>query len=246
MGEKKEAPPKPKGGCLSKLATLVVFVGLIGLGAAIYFIAQPQDLSDIAGRGPAAVGKESRNLKAVLKNATEGGYPLKLTEEEINLYLRDTLAFKQDGALAEWVKLEGVMVRLEDGRAEVIMERSIMGYPMTVSMYLRVEQTEKPDGGIQTRIFRNGGLYQEWLPKPAVGGRFGQLPVPEGFLLTVMPAFQKLAQIYREPVPAGSMLRRKPVKEIDFIEDMARIAIEDGQLVLDAAPNVRMMPTPNR
>lgn len=246
MGEKKEAPPKPKGGCLSKLATLVVFVGLIGLGAAIYFIAQPQDLSDIAGRGPAAVGKESRNLKAVLKNATEGGYPLKLTEEEINLYLRDTLAFKQDGALAEWVKLEGVMVRLEDGRAEVIMERSIMGYPMTVSMYLRVEQTEKSDGGIQTRIFRNGGLYQDWLPKPAVGGRFGQLPVPEGFLLTVMPAFQKLAQIYREPVPAGSMLRRKPVKEIDFIENMARIAIEDGQLVLDAAPNVRMMPTPNR
>ena len=246
MGEKKEAPPKPKGGCLSKLATLVVFVGLVGLGAAIYFIALPQDLSDIAGRGPAAEGKESRNLKAVLKNATEGGYPLKLTEEEINLYLRDTLAFKQDGALADWVKLEGVMVRLEDDRAEVIMERSIMGYPMTVSMYLRVEQTEKPDGGIQTRIFRNGGLYQDWLPKPAVGGRFGQLPVPEGFLLTVMPAFQKLAQIYREPVPAGSMLRRKPVKEIDFIEDMARIAIEDGQLVLDAAPNVRIMPTPNR
>lgn len=126
------------------------------------------------------------------------------------------------------------------------MERSIMGYPLTVSMYIRVEQMEKPDGGITTQIFRNGGPYQDWLPKPMVGGRFGQLPVPEGFLLTVMPAFQKLAYVYREPVQPGSMLRRKPVKEIDFIEDMARIAIKEGQLVLDAAPNTRAMPSPGR
>ncbi|MGB1130859.1 MAG: hypothetical protein ACPG4K_12470, partial [Haloferula sp.] len=68
----------------------------------------------------------------------------------------------------------------------------------------------------------------------------------EGFLLTVMPAFQKLAYVYREPVQPGSMLRRKPVKEIDFIEDMARIAIKEGQLVLDAAPNTRAMPSPGR
>ncbi len=106
MGEKERPLPKPKSGCLGKLTTLAVFAGLVGLGGALYTISQPQDLSDITGYGPSAVGKDSRNLKAVLKNATEGGYPLKLSEEEINLYLRDTLEFEQGGLLAEWVKLE--------------------------------------------------------------------------------------------------------------------------------------------
>jgi len=244
MGEKESPPPKAKGSCLGKLTTLVVFVGLAGLGAALYFIAQPQDLSDIDGRGPAAVGKASRNLKEVLKNSSEGAYPLKLTEEEINLYLRDTLESKQGGFLEEWVDIEDVAVRLEDDRAEVIMVRSIAGYPLTLSMYIRIEQTEQPDGRITTQIFRNGGAYQEWLPKPGIGGRFGQLAVPEGFLLTVMPAFSQLASVYREAPAPGSMMRRKPVKEVDFIEDMSRISIEDGKLLLDPRPNTREMMLP--
>jgi hypothetical protein len=244
MGEKESPPPKPKGSCLGKLMTLVVFLGLGGLGAALYFVAQPQDLSDIEGLGPAVIGKSSRDLKEVLKRSSEGGHPLELTESELNLYLRDTLEFKQEGALAEWVKLEEVAVRLEDDRAEVVMVRSVAGYPLTLSMYVRIEQIEQPDGRITTQIFRNGGPYQEWLPKPEIGGRFGQLPVPEGFLLTVMPAFQKLAEVYREPSSPGSMSRRKLVKEVDFIEDMARISIVDGKLKLDPAPNTREMLMP--
>ena len=242
MGEKESPPPKAKGSCLGKLMTFVVFLGLAGLGAALYFVAQPQDLSDIDGRGPAAVGKSSRNLKEVLKNSSDGAYPLKLSEEEINLYLRDTLAFKQAGFLGEWVDIEDVAVRLEEDRAEVIIVRSVAGYPLTLSMYIRIEQIEQPDGRITTRIFRNGGPYQEWLPKPGIGGRFGKLPVPEGFLLTVMPSFQQLAGVYREVPESGK--RGKPVKEVDFIEDMARISIADGKLLLDPRPNTREMLMP--
>ena len=53
----------------------------------------------------------------------------------------------------------------------------------------------------------------------AVGGRFGRLPVPQGFLLLVMPSFGKLAAVL---APEG-----------DLVQEMARIRIEDGRLILD-------------
>jgi hypothetical protein len=231
-------PPRREGGCFSKLMKLGIFLSFVGIVAALYEISQPQDFSDIDGRGVAAEGKDSRDLKAVLKNATDGGYPLKLSEEEINLYLRDTLEFEQGGLLAEWVELEEVLVRLEDGRAEVIMARSVMGYPLTISMYIRVVKSELPDGGASTEIFWNGGLLQEWLPRVGRGGQFGSLPVPEGFLRVALPAFRKLGYLYYSPVPAGSRTNPKPVKELDFIIDMAQVTFTEGEMTLEPRKNL--------
>ena len=221
---------KKQGSCLGRLGVLFVFIGLTGLGAALFFIAQPQDLMDVGGTGPAAVGKPARNLKAVLKSSLDQGFEITLREDEINRYLRDTLRAGQTGPLATEVGIREVVVRLEDGRAEVIMVREIAGYPFTVSMYLRVNQEIRPDGSEATQIFRNGGPYHESLPKPAVGGRFGRLPVPEGFLLLTLPAFEKLASVYRSPDDGA--YRRTPERELDFIEEMARIRIEEDRLVL--------------
>ena len=125
MGDKDGGAAKKKGGCLGKLATLVAFLGLAGLGAAIYFISQSQDLSDLDGRGPGAIGKRSRDLLEVLTNAADRDYDVSISEEEINLFLRDTLSSKQGGILADQVKIKDVAVRLEDGRAEVIIVRDV-------------------------------------------------------------------------------------------------------------------------
>ena len=229
----KDKEAKPKGSCVGKLAVLFLLLIVGGLGAALYQISQPQDMSDIAGTGPRAVGKTSRNLKTVLANSLKGSYELTLTEHDINLYLRDTLKVKQGGPLGDQVSFDDVAVRLEDDHAEIIMARSIAGYPFTVSMFLRVEQSELPNGSILKEIVRNRGPYHEAIPRPGVGGRFGKLPVPEGFLLLVMPAFEKLASVYRDTESS------KPTKELDFIEEMSRFSIVDGKLVLDPRPNTQ-------
>jgi hypothetical protein len=86
-------------------------------------------------------------------------------------------------------------------------------------MYLEVERMEGTDG-VGTEIRMHGRPFHEDFPNPPRGGRFGQVVVPQGFLLLVTPAYKKLAAVFSE--------------EIDLaFREMARIRIEDGSLVLD-------------
>ena len=210
--------PKSGGGCLGKLLFLILLVAACGLGAAGYFIALPQDLSDVGGYGPNAQAPAGRDMAAVLKNSIDRGYPVTLTEIEINQWLGRTLVAKQGGLLADQVKFDRVWVRLLDGVAEIVMVRSVMGQPFTVSMFVKIEQTQGLKG-VGTEVQLHGGPFLESLPRPQRGGRFGQLVVPQGFLLLVLPSYQKLAELF-----AG---------EIHLVEEMARIRIEKNRLVLD-------------
>lgn len=212
--------PNSVGGCLGKLVSLILLAAACVLGAALFFIFQPQDLSDLGGYGPAAKSTSQRNLKTVLQSALDRGYPVAVTESEINQWLNRTLTAKQGGALASQVSLERVWVRLADGHAEVIMERSLLGRPFTVSMFVTVEQSQGARG-VRTEIHRHGGPYHENLPKPMRGGRFGRLIVPQGFLILVMPAYAKLAEIYHQEIRLA-------------FEEMARIRIEPGRLLLES------------
>ena len=126
--DKNPPPPKPKGSCLGKLMALFSFAGVAGLGVAVFFITQPQDLSDIKGRPSGLTPPpKTRDLRTVLQNSVDRSYPLTLTEEEINLYLRQTLAAKQGGALGSQVSLDAVSVRIEvrgsPGIAPLCIER---------------------------------------------------------------------------------------------------------------------------
>ncbi len=212
--------PKSGGGCLGKLFFLIVLAGGCALGAAGFFIIQPQDLTDIGGYGPAARKTGPRDLKAVLETAHKRGYPVTLTETEINQWIGQTLAAKQGGFFDGQVSLERVWVRLNEGYAEVVMERTFMGRPLTVSMFLKVEQLQGVKG-MRTEISRHGGQYHEAVTKPLRGGRFGKLVVPQGFLLLVLPAYEKLAEVYRKEIHLA-------------FEEMVRIRIEPKRLVLES------------
>ena len=214
-------PTKPKsgGGCFSTLVSLVLLVAAIGLGAALFLIAQPQDLSDLGGYGPAARNAPVKDMKAVLKNSIDRGFPVTLSEADINNWLGRTLVAKQGGLLASQITFERVWVRLEEGYAEVIMERKFMNKPFTVSMFLKIEKLEGPKG-VMTEIKLDGGPYHPDVPKPPRGGRFGQLVVPQGFLILIMPAYEKLAALFHEEKNLG-------------IEEMARIKIEKGRMILN-------------
>lgn len=190
------------------------------LGAAFFFAAQPQDLNDIGGYGSEARKMEIRDLKAVLEIALKKGYPVTLTETEINQWIGQTLSAKQGGCFAEQVWLKRVWVRLNDGYGEVVMERTFMGKPFTISMFLKLEQLQGPKG-IRTEVHRHGGQYHEAVSKPLKGGRIGKLVVPQGFLLLVMPAYEKLAQACRQEIHLA-------------FEEMVRIRIESKRLVLES------------
>ena len=59
------------------------------------------------------------------------------------------------------------------------------------------------------------------MSKPLRGGRFGKLVVPQGFLILVMPAYAKLADIYYEEIRLA-------------LQEMARIRIEPDRLLLES------------
>lgn len=216
-----EESKKKRGGCLGSLGGLLVFALLVGLGAALYHVYLPQDFSDIGGVEPSLTTPASspRDLQAVLKKSIEGNYSVTLSETELNQWLARELKLKQGGELAQWVSLKRVCVRLRSGVAEVIIERDVAGYPLTTSMFLQVEQTESADG-ISTQIHLHGGGFHELAPIPTCGGRFGQLNVPQGFLIMVMPDFRKIADLFETEIDLG-------------FQRMARIKIEDKRLVLD-------------
>jgi hypothetical protein len=211
--------PKSGGGCLGKFITLILLAGATGLGTALFFACQPQDLSDIGGVGPAERNRPARDLKSVLRNSLDRGYAVTLTETEINRWLSGSLVAKQKGLLENQVSFEGVWVRLESGRAEIVMERKILGKPFTVSMFLRIAQTEGPKG-METQLLLDGGPFNENFPKPPVGGRIGKLKVPQGFLILVLPGYQKLAEVLRDELGLA-------------FSKMARIKIEENRVILN-------------
>jgi hypothetical protein len=209
-----------KRGCFGRLTFLFVVLLLGGFAAALYFIAQPQTMDDVSGYRVGGGSGHSRDLRKVMENAVERGYPVTISEAEINRYIRRTLKTRQGGTLSKWVSIKGVAVRLEDGRAEIIIERRIAKHDFTVSMYLNIEQTEDAEGSIKTALNLHGGPFFEQVPWLNRGGRFGQLVVPQGFLVLVLDSFRAIAKDYESELNLA-------------FEKMTRIRIEKNQLVLD-------------
>lgn len=211
--------PKSGGGCFSKLFLLVLLAAMGGLLTAVFFVTRPQDLSDIGGYGPAVKATPVRDMKTVLQNAIDRNYAVPLSEAEINQWLAETLQMKQGGLLAEQVKLERFWVRLEEGRAELIMQRSILGKPFTLSMYFKVEK-ELSGKELITTFNPSGGPFLPDYQFPQKGGRLGSLVVPQGFLHLVMPSFKKVADLFSA--------------EIDLaFEKMRKVSFENHRIVLD-------------
>jgi len=208
------------GGFFAKLTFILLFVLVCALGVAGYFVMQPQDLTGIGGFAPVADAAPPRDLKLVLETAVKRGFPVTLTETEINHWIAQTLTANQGGVGAGKVSLEKVLVCLTDDQVEVVMERKVFGRPFTVSMFLKVAQVQE-DGNVRTEVHYHGGPYHGSTPNILRGGRFGRLVVPQGFLLLVMPAYKKLAEVYQHEM------------HLAFAE-MVRIRIEPKRLVLES------------
>ena len=202
-----------------RLLSMGVMLIIAGFAYALLLVFQPQNTSDIGTGNDPVNPVVARDLKKVFSQSIQDSYPLRLSEEEVNAYLAKTLQPKQDGLAAGFVKLEKVLVRLEKDRAEIIMVRKLGDWDFTISTWVAVNQTENARGEVETLIELDGGPmpFFSFIDR---GGRFGKLVVPQGFLLLVRPSFAALAAQYPEEIRLG-------------FEEMSRIRIEDGALLLD-------------
>ncbi len=215
MGEssKKEAGM----GCVGRIGLLFLVGLLAGVISAGYYMAQPQNLDEIGGYR-AEQSEPARDLELVMVKSLEKGHSLALTETEINRWLARTLSTRQGGAASRWVTLDGVWVRLMDGYAEVVQERTVLGRSFTVSMFVSIERRTEA-GRIHKQAHLHSGPYHESLPRPVRGGRFGQVVVPQGFLVFVMPSFQNLAKEFHKEIKLG-------------FEEMSSTRFEKRRLIL--------------
>lgn len=197
---------------------LLFLIGLLaGVVAAVYYISKPQNLDEIDGYR-AEKSEPARDLVVVMEKSLEKGHSLALTEAELNRWLARTLSTRQGGFAAEWVTLDGVWVRLMDGYAEIIQERTVLGRRFTVSVFVSIERTEEA-GRVRKQVLLHSGPYHKDVPRPVRGGRFGQLVVPQGFLIFVMPSFQELTKEFRKEIKLG-------------VEEMSSTRFEKRRLIL--------------
>ena len=193
-GEKPElsVPPPTRKSIILKNLLYVLLVGLIIVGTLGYLSFDPQDLSDVEGYEPdsSRLPVGGRDLGAVLKDAEKNKREVRITEEELNKYLRRTLKFEQGGWFKSFVTARGAWIKLEEAGIEVIIEREIAswGRRHTVSMLLEIEQTVREDGGIDTT-----GLKRKW-------GKWGRSKVINGFVVLTQPSFRALKEAYAEEI----------------------------------------------
>ena len=187
-GEKTERKPPPsptRKALFFKNLFYLSLLGLVGIGLLALVSFDPQDLSDVDGyvEDSSAVIPGGPNLVNLLENAARNKNGVRLTEEQINNYIRRTLKFEQGGWFESFVTARGVWVRLQENIVEVIIEREVWGKRHTISMLLEPEQTAQEDGGINTTVSREKG-------------KWGRAKVLNGFMLLTNSSFVSLREAY--------------------------------------------------
>lgn len=205
----------------------LAFVGALGFG--IYLSFQSQNLEDIAGRSEDDRERNPSSVPKMIEAAAKSRNGITISERKINTWLANTLKARQEGFLADHVEMKGVWVRFDEaegGRAEIIIEREIKGYPQTVSMFVRIERKKKEDGSFTTYVHKDGGRLWGLL---AVGGKFGKARVPQGFLFFTQDAFAALGDLFEQELGwmeneittrgGGRILFEEGKMRIDFQKD---------------------------
>jgi hypothetical protein len=219
-----------RGRTVKRFFFILAFFFLAGMGLSIFLSFQPQNLSGLSGYKRADRSETIVDVPALIESAAKTRQAISISERQINSWLAENIKVRQEGKLADEVDLKGVWVRfdkVENGRAEIILEREFRGKLHTSSLYLRLERKKKEDGSFTTTIRKDGGHF---LGTILVGGRFGQLKVPQGFLLFTQSAYQSLASLFTEEIEyIEEEIIRKGSGEIIFEDKRIRIEFPDDQ-----------------
>ncbi len=175
----------PTGSGFSIMTVLMMLVALVLLVLAIMVMA-PTDLSHIkgyAGGKSSLEKKEPRNLLSEVQQVMLKDESITFTEEEVNQYLASRLKGSQSGAFGSLIKFKGVCVDFRPEIAEVFIERSFIGIPVTMSSRVK---------------FNSFGNTTSWKSS---GGKIGKLDMSgEKQFGPVLDTFLRLAETCNEEV----------------------------------------------
>ena len=173
----------------SIIATAIFLLFIGGLAMLVVRMWTPQDLKDIAGYTDKGT---ARDLTVALRNANGG--EIIFTEGEINRYLRDTCRVKQTGIFSLIVPMQGVAVRLHDGYAELIIDRTLSThFHQTTAVHIAFVQ-ELDHGRPSLRVeYRGGEPVLGSLPR---GGRIGLVGTPQRYMQMLSPALATIQDCY--------------------------------------------------
>lgn len=217
--EEATLPPPSLISITASVLRIIIFLTLIAIAWSIYQTWLPTKLSNIHGIRPTdGQTQNTPNICRLIERAIEGNYALTLTEEDINLHLRHTLLGHQDGPLGVLARYQDTAIKLHDGYAEIILIRTLGSrYKQTTSLFVTPTYQETPDGPIMTTEYV-GNIFLGTLP---IGGKWGRLPLPQGFLTLDIESYKKLAD-------ALSL-------ELNYLTDPHRpLLIKKGVLIIQA------------
>lgn len=173
----------------SFIATLVFIIFIGGLALLVVRMWTPQELKDIAGYTDKGT---ARDLTVALRNANGG--EIIFTEGEINRYLRDTCRVKQTGIFSLIVPTQGVAVRLHDGYAELIIDRTLSThFHQTTAVHISFVQTLHHGRPVLHVEYRGGEPIFGSLPR---GGSIGLVGVPQRYMQILSPALETIQDCY--------------------------------------------------
>jgi hypothetical protein len=122
-------------------------------------------------------------LKRLQTAFDENEKVLELTQEELNLYIEDSIEAEiSRGFAGGLTQFEDLKLGLEDGAIDFVMVRRIAGMRSTVSIRLGVE------------------LENQRVKVSVPSGYFGSLKVPSGLTKLIMPAFASLKDAYVDEI----------------------------------------------
>jgi hypothetical protein len=151
---------------------------------------------------PPKAGAKPRDLVDDLKQAAiKGSGVVEIQEAELNRHLARVLTAKVQPPISDWAKFEVLHIDLEPDVAHVTLAWDVKGHRSTATVALKVMRLEK--------VFR----------VEVIGGAYGHLTVPRGFLRPLAPALRDLSDALNE--------------EIQALFQMNEVAIAQNKLVLD-------------
>ncbi|MDE0859957.1 MAG: hypothetical protein OSA93_07340 [Akkermansiaceae bacterium] len=214
-----------RGKALKRLFILIAFLMVAGLGMGVYLSFQPQDLTTISGYSPDDRSERATDVPAMIRLAAKNRQPIVLSEKQVNSWLAENLKVRQEGNFAKETELKGVWIRFDEaegGRAEFIIERKVRNITHTSSMFLRFQRRKKEDDSFTTTVRKDGGSF---LGTVLIGGRFGKLKIPQGFLLFTQDAYANLGALFEEEF---QMIEQNIIKE-----GAGRIVFEEKKMRID-------------
>ena len=181
------------------LLHLILLGALSALTGAAWVAHRPVELPSPA---QTKEGARTPDLADELKQAViKGNGVVEITEDELNRHLKKVLMGRIAAPLTDWVQWDSLTFRLKPEVAQMRLGWLIGSHRSTVTLNLRVVRLDK--------VFRIEVL----------GGSYGHLEVPRGFLRPVLPVLKSLATVLEE--------------EIQALFQMNQVRVADGKLVLD-------------